>query len=140
MNVLTVTGNLGQDAKVREAGSTSVCNFSVAMTSGYGDKKQTNWLDCSLFGKQAESSLPSYLVKGAKVSISGELGTRQYEGKTYLTLRVNQITLCGGMGDKSERQETAQRTSTPPASVGGMDMSDDIPFAAYVSGRMLHAI
>ena len=48
MNVLTASGNLGKDAEVRSAGGTSVASFSVAMKSGYGDKQQTIWLDCSL--------------------------------------------------------------------------------------------
>lgn len=95
MNVLTVTGNIGKDCKVRQVGSSTVCNFPVAMTSGYGDNKQTNWLDCSLWGKQAESKITEYLLKGQQVSVSGELGTREYEGKKYLTLRVDRVTLCG---------------------------------------------
>ncbi len=48
MNVLTVSGNIGRDAEVRNAGGTAVAGFSLAMKSGYGDKAQTIWLDCSI--------------------------------------------------------------------------------------------
>jgi single-strand DNA-binding protein len=105
MNVLTVSGNLGKDAVVRKAGDQSVAGFSLAMKSGYGDKAQTIWLDCSLWGKQAESGLVQYLKKGQFVVLSGELGTREHEGKTYLTLRVANVTL----GGKSDAQPTQQQ-------------------------------
>lgn len=107
MNVLTVSGNIGKDAVVRKAGGQSVAGFSVAMKSGYGDKAQTIWLDCSLWGKQAESGLVQYLKKGQFVVLSGELGTREHEGKTYLTLRVNDVTL-GGKSEQSNQQPQQQ--------------------------------
>ena len=108
MNVLTVSGNLGKDAVVRKAGDQSVAGFSLAMKSGYGDKAQTIWLDCSLWGKQAESGLVQYLKKGQFVVLSGELGTREHEGKTYLTLRVANVTL-GGKSDAQPTQPQPQQ-------------------------------
>lgn len=126
MNVLTVSGNLGKDAEVRQAGGSSVAGFSVAMKSGYGDKQQTIWLDCSLWGKQAESGLINYLKKGQFVVVSGELGTREYEGKTYLTLRVNNVTLGGKSSDAQPQQrQPQQQTQTPPQT---QDFDDGIPF------------
>lgn len=107
MNVLTVSGNIGKDAVVRKAGEQSVAGFSLAMKSGYGEKAQTIWLDCSLWGKQAESGLVQYLKKGQFVVLSGELGTREHEGKTYLTLRVSDVTL-GGKSEQSNQQPQQQ--------------------------------
>ena len=135
MNVLCLTGNLGRDAEVRQAGSSSVCGFSVAMTSGYGDKKQTVWIDCSLWGKQAEGQLPSYLKKGQQVAVSGELSTREHEGRTYLQLRVNTIDLIGKR-DEGEQAAPQQRQAAPvqhqaPAQAAGAEYAsfdDDIPF------------
>jgi len=134
MNVLTATGNLGKDAEVRTAGSTTVCGFSLAMTAGYGDKKQTVWLDCSIWGKQAEGALPSYLKKGQQVAVSGELSTREHEGKTYLQLRVNSIDLIGKRDDSQQAAPQAPSAqaaqSQPPAQQsGGGAIDDDIPFA-----------
>jgi len=137
MNVFTATGNLGKDARVNNTGGTSVANFSIAVKSGYGDKAQTIWVDCALWGKQAESRLIDYLVKGQMVSVSGELGTREYEGKTYITMRVNSVTLCGSRDDSQPRQSesaTQPQHSHPtghPSSGGAPmldDMVDDIPF------------
>jgi len=96
MNVLTVSGNLGKDCRLNQTGSgTQVAGFSVAVKSGYGDSEQTVWVNCSLFGKRAESLAP-YLVKSQQVVVSGEMGTREHEGKTYVTLKANDVTLVGG--------------------------------------------
>jgi len=104
MNVLTASGNIGRDAEVRNAGGTAVAGFSLAMKSGYGDKAQTIWLDCSIWGKQAESGLVQYLKKGQFVVVSGELGTREHEGKTYITLRCNSVDL-GGKHDSGQQPQ-----------------------------------
>ena len=131
MNVLSLTGNLGRDAEVRTAGGSTVCGFSVAMTAGYGDKKQTIWVDCSIWGKQAEGALPGYLKKGQQIAVSGELSTREHEGKTYLQLRVGSIDLIGkrdeGGSSQSAPSHSAQRSSQ--ASAPAHDAyDDDIPF------------
>lgn len=131
MNVLSLTGNLGRDAEVRNAGGSTVCGFSVAMTAGYGDKKQTIWVDCSIWGKQAEGSLPSYLKKGQQVAVSGELSTREHDGKTYLQLRVGSIDLIGKREDGGSSEPATSRNAvrSNQASAPATDKyDDDIPF------------
>lgn len=100
MNSLTVTGRLGKDAETRSVGETTVTGFSVASDIGYGDKKQTIWLDCSVWGKRG-SALQEYLVKGTKVTVVGELSEREYTDKNgvdkkSLSVRVSEIDLQGG--------------------------------------------
>lgn len=130
MNVFNFIGNLGKDAVVRDAGGTAVAGFSVAAKSGYGDKQQTIWVDCSLWGKQAESRLVDYLKKGQQVAISGELGTRDHEGKTYITCRVSSVTLCGKRDDMPSASQSApsRPAQQQPAPASSADMDDDIPF------------
>lgn len=120
MNVLTFTGNLGNDCRVGQAGTTAVCNFSVAMKSGIGDRAQTIWVDCALWGKQAEGALPQYLLKGQSVAVSGELGTREHEGKTYITLRCNSVSLIGSKQDSAPHvSQPAPQPKPQPQSFGG---------------------
>ena len=135
MNVLTITGNLGKDVKVNNVGGSAVANFSVAAKAGYGDKEQTIWVDCALWGKQAESRLIDYLKKGQQVAVSGEMGTRDYDGKTYITMRVNSITLVGGRNDSQQQQaqQPQQQQQAPqqsaPNYASAPDMGvDSIPF------------
>lgn len=134
MNVLTIVGRLGQDARTNKVGGTSVANFSVAAKAGYGDREQTIWVDCALWGQRAEGRLVDYLKKGQQVCVSGEMGTREHEGKTYITMRVNELTLCGGRddGDYQSRgaatgQQAAQSAPKQAASVSD-DLNDDVPF------------
>lgn len=109
MNTFSATGNLGKDCRVNQTTNSTVCGFALAVKSGYGDNAQTLWIDCSVWGKQAESRLPEYLVKGQQVAVSGELGQREHEGKNYLTLRVNSIDLIGGKSENSAPAQQPQR-------------------------------
>ena len=59
-----ITGRLGRDAVLRDAGSTKVINLALAVNYGYGEKKGTQWYDIAVFGKQAES-LVQWAVKGS---------------------------------------------------------------------------
>jgi len=109
MNILSITGNLGKDCRVGSAGNTAVCNFAVGFKSGFGDNAQTLWVDCALWGKQAESKLPEYLLKGQQVAVSGELGQREHEGKMYLTMRVSSIDLVGGKSESNQQPRQQQQ-------------------------------
>ena len=118
MNVFTASGNLGKDCRTGNANGTPYIGFSLPVKSGYGDKEQTNWLDCTIWGKRAEGRLAEFLTKGTPVVVTGELGTREYEGKTYLTLRVADLDLIGGRDDKP--------SASAPADSGVP--YDDVPF------------
>ena len=59
-----ITGRLGRDAVLRDAGSTKVINLALAVNYGYGEKKGTQWYDIAVFGKQAEA-LVQWAVKGS---------------------------------------------------------------------------
>ena len=109
MNLLAFTGNLGKDAEVKYlANGTAICEFSVAMKSGYGDKEKTNWVRCALFGKRAEGQLPQYLLKGAQVAVTGELELQEWEGQNgkgaALSVRVENLDLIGGKHQTQNNQ------------------------------------
>jgi single-strand DNA-binding protein len=91
----TVTGNLGKDAALRQAGNDNVLSFGVASEAKVKNEKVTTWVDCSIWGKRGEV-LAQYLTKGSKVTVVGELSTRVHDGKTYLTMRVSEIAMQGG--------------------------------------------
>ena len=114
------TGRLGKDAEVRQTQNSTVAGFSVAVDVGYGDRKQTLWFDCSIWGKRAESGLIDYLKKGQQVAISGDLSEREHEGKTYKQVRVDEIDL---MGSKQRGQSDPQRKPEPQP-----ELEDSIPF------------
>lgn len=122
MKQITIAGGIGKDAVIRRTNDgDAITGFSVGVNDGYGDKKRTIWFDCSIFGKRGEK-LADYLTKGSRVVVSGEFGTREYEGKTYLTVRVNEIELMGG----GERKESTAQQEKPSGEPWGLD--DEIPF------------
>lgn len=141
MNNFSFTGNLGKDCRQGNAGGTAVCNFTVAVKSGYGQNEQTLWVDCALWGQRAEGGLVQYLTKGQQVAVHGELGTREWtndagETQTQLTCRVNDVTLIGKRDDSGAAQQQQHRpvpqqqapNQQPSTGGGGMDFSDDVPF------------
>jgi single-strand DNA-binding protein len=134
MNNLNCIGRVGKDAVLRNAGGEPVAGFSVAMDAGYGDKKTTVWLDCSLWGKRAEK-VYQFIKKGDRIGVTGELSTREHDGKTYLTLRVADVTLLGEKKAESEprwqEERPAQVVPRPEAATRSSDSpfpDDDIPF------------
>ena len=127
---LTFTGRLGKDAELRfTASGAAVLGFTVASDAGWGDKKHTNWIDCSVWGKRAESLAP-YLIKGLSVTISGDADLREWEakdgsvGKT-LSCNVDAVEMHGG-GEKAEPK--AQGFRDAPADDTPDFADDDIPF------------
>ena len=119
MNNFIFTGNLGRDAEVKYLSSGSaVCEFSVAVKSGYGDREKTNWVRCAMFGKKAEGQLPQYLLKGTQVAVSGELELQEWEGQNgkgaALSVNVQNIDLVGGKQDaQPQKQSYAQQPQAP---------------------------
>lgn len=85
-------GRLTRDVEVRQTNSgMSVANIGIAVDHGYGDNKGTMFIDCSLWGKQAEGGLIKFLRKGRLVYVEGELGEKEYNGKKSLTLNISHI-------------------------------------------------
>ena len=101
MKNITISGNLGKDAVLRSTpNGDKVLGFGVAVEERRGQDKRTIWFDCSLWGKRGDA-LAQYLTKGTRVSVAGDLSTREHEGKTYLTVSASEVTLMGG-GEKRE--------------------------------------
>jgi single-strand DNA-binding protein len=116
-----LAGRLGRDAQHKTTqGGTDLCSFAVACDVGYGDNKQTYWVDVTKWGNGAKG-LAGILRKGSAVTVVGELSTREHDGKTYLQCRADDVTIQGGTG---ERQTGGQQQQTPAAD----DLDDDIPF------------
>ena len=129
MKNITIFGGIGKDAVVRTTPQgDKVTGFSVAVDDGFGDKKRTIWFDCNLWGGRGEK-LSQYLTKGSRVCVTGDLSTREHNGKTYLTIRASEVTLLGG-GEKREH------VNMPPGYEGtaaaeadrGRIPDDEIPF------------
>jgi len=154
MNIFTFSGNLGQDAETRfTPDGKPVVTFSVASTAGYGDKQKTTWIRCNAWGERYQK-IAGYLLKGKKVTVSGEFSQREWQDQQGVTkysceVRVNDIDLpprseqdgqgyapTGG-GQTAMGQANHQAAQNIAARQGQADdgfpafADDDIPFSNY---------
>ena len=124
MNVFSGVGRIGRDAELKEAGSTSLAAWALAVDSGYGQNKQTMWLDCSLFGARGEK-VADYIKKGGRMFVSGELSQRENNGKTYLKLNVQSFEFLDGK--KDEAPAKAKPAPAPAPKPAPTPLDDDDP-------------
>lgn len=107
MNVWTFTGRLGADGELRTTQSgEKVLGFRVANDVGFGERKTTQWVDCSIWGRRAESLAP-HLTKGKQVVVSGEVTLREYEKRdgtrgAGLSVRVAELDFTGSAREGGE--------------------------------------
>jgi single-strand DNA-binding protein len=137
-NVFSFTGTVGRDAEVRYLPSgQAVLNVTVANNIGFGDKQQTLWIRCAVWGKRAEGQLQNYLKKGQQVFVSGELSQSEYRAqdgstKTSLELNANIIDLVGKRNESNQQQsyQPSQPSAQQAPSHDNFDApyDDDIPF------------
>lgn len=98
MNKVFINGNLTKDMDVKVLSNGNyVGKFTIANTVGYGDKKKTYFIPCTLFGKRVES-LEKILVTGAGVSVEGQLDytsvkDEQGNWKNYTNVIVTEIEI-----------------------------------------------
>lgn len=128
MNSITVAGQLGKDAEIRNMpDGTAVATFSVADNQGKG--KTTIWWRCNLFGTRVDPISP-YLTKGQSVTVSGSVTEKEYTAKDgqvkkSVDIRVNDIALQGG---KRDAEEVAQKPAYKAPAKQAAANFDDIAF------------
>jgi single-strand DNA-binding protein len=119
---------IGKDAVTRHtSGGKPVTSFSAAFDNGWGDNKQTIWLDVSGWGERYEK-IAEYLTKGSQVVVTGDIGTREYEGKTYITLNLSNIQLVAKSRSDGAERNTPPRKQEPSQKPSDDFQDDDIPF------------
>lgn len=138
---------LGKDAELRfTQGGEPVASLALAFNygqKGQDNKKPTQWLDASLWGKRAEAMAP-YLKKGTQIyAILSEPHIETYQGRNgeghKLVARVSEIEFAGGGQSAGESVNSrsgsgdgdytqAPRKDKPKPSFE--DLGDDIPFAS----------
>ena len=87
-NNITVIGNLGKEAIIRETSAGHVANFSIAVyRSGKGADAQTDWINVVAWHDLARGM--EMVNKGQKLIVHGSISVRNYETdegvKKYVT-------------------------------------------------------
>jgi single-strand DNA-binding protein len=123
MQNITISGNIGKDAELRDTRDSKVLSFNVGVKNGFGKDAGSVWYRCSLWGKAAEV-FASSLKKGTKVFISGELTHDEYEGKPQFNVRVGSIDTA----PRSEAGASQVSNSHSDTWDNTKDLDDDVPF------------
>lgn len=116
-NSIHILGRLTADPELRyTAQGTPVCNFRVACDSGFGDKKQTLFIDCVSWQKQGEACA-QYLSKGSLVFVDGRLEERSWESdgqkRTKMEIVANQVKFLDSKKDKADAPPDEQSDVEP---------------------------
>ncbi len=162
VNKVILIGNLGRDPEIRTMQSGGrVCNLSLATSETWRDKasgerkERTEWHRVVVFNDNLVKLCESYLRKGSKIYVEGQIETRKWQDQsgqekysTEIVLRpfrgeINMLDTRaggggggGGAGGSSSGPDDdyggggasygGGRSGGGPSSAG--DIDDDIPF------------
>ncbi len=130
VNKVIILGRIGKEPTVRNAGNSTVAQFSVATESSYKDKsgewqKNTDWHECVAWGKLADV-VQKYVSKGDQIYVEGRLQTRSWDdketGQKRYKTEIVASELCLLWERKGEKQESGYTRSDEHIA------DDDIPF------------
>lgn len=80
MNNWNGIGRLIKDPQISYITDKQMCvaKFTMAIDDGWGERKRTNFIPVTVFGKKAESC-ERFLTKGKLVGVQGKIQTGKYE-------------------------------------------------------------
>lgn len=132
---LVLVGNIGQDATIKDFGTSKYIAFSVAHSESYTNKagvkvEKTQWVSCLKYVKD-ETKLTEYLKKGTKVYIEGSLSISVFEKGGKHEAGVN--CLISHLELLSKKEEGTQDSKAEPMPIAPEPHcpthgEDDLPF------------
>ena len=127
INKAILMGRLTRDPELRHTGTgTPVCSFSIAIDNGYGENRQTDFINCVAWNKTAEF-VSNYFTKGRMIIVIGRIQTRTWEGqdgkKNYAT-EVVASEVSFGESKRNAEENGFSTTNSANASVAMPEMPD----------------
>ena len=101
----------------------AVVRYTLAIEDGYGDKKTTEFVNCTAFGKGGEF-VSKYFHKGQRVLVSGKIHTSTSEKDEVKTYYTSIIT------NTHEFADSKKESSVEPTNIDTFDSvgDDEIPY------------
>ena len=124
MNKFIGIGRLVKDPEIRYSQSgTAVANFNIAISSGYGEHKQTDFIPIVAFKNLAEI-VGNNLKKGSQVLVEGRMQVRSYETQEGQKRRITEVIVQNieFLGSKKSNE------STPESFGDEVFPEEEIPF------------
>lgn len=116
---LSITGNLGADAEMKDFGDHKCISFRVAHTRKSKDgQKRTTWVDVLRYSPDDNPAVLPYLTKGTRVLVEGEPSVRAWTDKdgnarASLNISADYIELQGSRRDDNQAQPTDNQYGLP---------------------------
>lgn len=106
VNKVILVGNVGQDPEIRQfQNGGQVCSFSLATSENWKDKntgerrEKTEWHRISIFNEGLVRVVQSYVKKGSKLYIEGQLETRKWQDQNGVDKYTTEVVLRGYGGN-----------------------------------------
>ncbi len=81
LNICVLIGRLTKDPDLRYTpNGVAVATFTLAVDRAYSKEKETDFIPCVVWKKQAENCA-NYIGKGSLVAVEGRIQVRSYEAK-----------------------------------------------------------
>ena len=130
-NVTILTGRITKDLELKQAGQTTVTNFSLAVDNPF-KKDDVSFFDVVAFGKTAEL-LNNYCNKGSKILIEGNLKQDRFtdkEGNNRSVVRVvaNRVEFLDSKGSNQGQAAPKQQSNSPFSNSAPEVDNSDLPF------------
>lgn len=129
INIITLCGNVGADAEVKEVNNIKVARFRMATSTG-GYKKQdgtevperTEWH--TVIAWRSLANLCEHIKKGTRVTVVGRLTYNQYEkdGIKHTLAEIQAANIV--IGEKRESANSVAMNAPIPEP----PIEDDLPF------------
>ena len=156
VNKVILVGNLGDDPEVRSLNNGGeVVNMRVATSENWKDRdgnrqERTEWHRVVIFNENLGRVAKSYLKKGSKVYLEGQIQTRKWQDQSGADRYSTEIVLQrfrgelvlldsrggggGGFGggddygDSGGNEYGSRQQSRPAPASFDTDLDDDVPF------------
>ncbi len=120
-----------------------VVSFSMATSEGWRDKytgerkTRTEWHNVVVFNENVGKIAESYLKKGSKAYVEGQIQTREYTDKDGAQRKVTEIVIpmFGGQIElldsrkDDSRDDYREKRDTSQGNRLSADLNDEVPFA-----------
>lgn len=142
VNKVILVGNLGQDPESRSfSNGGEVVNLRIATSETWKDKdgnrqEKTEWHTVAIFNENLGRVAKSYLRKGSKVYLEGQLQTRKWQDQAGADRYSTEIVLQKFRGelvllDARSAGDGSQGAPQPSGNAQAFDsdLDSDVPFA-----------
>ena len=146
LNKVMLIGNLGADPVIRQTqDGKRLAQLSLATSESWKDKstgekkEKTSWHRIVIFNDGLACVVESYLMKGSKIFVEGQLQTRKYNDANGVEKYTTEVVLGNyngnltmldsrGAGDSSLSSEPEMNQDMQSSAPDDLDIDDEIPF------------